>query len=80
MKNSLSFLISEGADYSDVTMMFSLTPNNERQCFNVPIINDTVFELNEYFNASLDAVGSLPPGASLDITEARVRIIDDEGT
>ena len=80
VKDSLLFVIAGGEDYSDITMMFSLTPNNGRECFNVSITNDNIFELNEYFNASLDAVGSLPPGASLGITEARVRIIDDEGT
>ena len=48
-------------------------------CFSVSITNDAVFELTEYFRASLDLVGSLPAGASLGITNARVRIIDNEG-
>ena len=60
-------------------MQFSLTPSNAFECFNVLINDDTIFELMEYFNASLDLNGLLPAGASLGITEARVRIDDNEG-
>ena len=79
VKDSLSFLFPEGEDYTDIAMAFSLTPNAERECFDVPINDDPVLELTEYFNASLDSNGPLPPAASLTITEARVRINDNDG-
>ena len=69
----------EGADYTDTAATFSLTPTAARECFDVPIIDDTVFELEEYFNASLESDGPLPAGASLGIIEARVRINDNDG-
>lgn len=68
-----------GDDYTDLFMSFSLTPSNPFMCFNVPINDDDIFELTEYFNASLDLDGSLPAGASLGITRARVQIEDDDG-
>ena len=76
---NLCFPFAVGVDYTDLFASFSLTPSNPIMCFSVPIINDTVFELTEYFSASLDLDGSLPGGASLGITAARVQIEDDEG-
>lgn len=60
---------------------FSLTPNNGRACFNVSINDDGIFELMEYFNASLDldVNATLPDGAAFGITRARVQIADNEG-
>ena len=75
----MCFLLSVDLDYTDLFMSFSLSPSTPFMCFSVSITNDAVFELTEYFRASLDLVGSLPAGASLGITDARVRIIDNEG-
>lgn len=76
----LSFLhFIEDEDYSAIVVPVSLTPMAARECFDVPINNDMIFELTEYFNVSLALEGTLPAAASLDITRARVHIIDDEG-
>lgn len=71
--------ISVGEDYEDRTESFSLSPTNSRQCFNVTIVDDDILEASEYFRATLVAVGDLPQNASLNITQARVDIDDNEG-
>lgn len=73
----LLFLV--GDDYFDVFETFTLTPSVTRQCFNVSINDDNIFELTEYFNASLDFNEPLPTGASPGITNAQVRLLDNEG-
>ena len=74
----LHFSSIVGEDFTDVAQSFLLTPSVPFECFDVPINDDDVFELSEYFNASLNLEGPLPVGASLGITEARVRIDDNE--
>ena len=73
------FLFSADFDFTDIFMSFSLTQTNGFECFDVPITDDLIFEVPEYFNASLDVDGELPGGASLGITQASVRIDDNEG-
>lgn len=71
-------MVSEGEDYDDLTENFSLTPTNSSQCFNITIIDDSILELTEYFRVTLEAVGDLPQNASLNCTQARVDIADNE--
>lgn len=66
-------------DYEDLIEEFSLSPTNDRQCFNVTIMDDDILEVSEFFRATLVAVGDLPQNASLNITQARVDIDDNEG-
>lgn len=73
------FVISVVDDYEDLMQPFSLSPTNDRRCFNVTIVDDDVLEVSEYFRATLVAVGDLPQNASLNITQARVDIGDNEG-
>ena len=65
-------------DFGSFTQEFTLTRNAPEQCFNVTIVDDSILEIQEYFRASITAVGELPQEASLGITEARVNIIDNE--
>ena len=65
-------------DFGSFTQEFTLTRNAPEQCFNVTIVDDSILEIQEYFRASITAVGELPQEAALGITEARVNIIDNE--
>lgn len=70
-------LVSE--DFSSFLDSVSLSPTNPRQCANIPIIDDLILEVTEYFSVDLTAVNVLPPRTTLDPTSARVRIIDNDG-
>ena len=58
---------------------FSLTQSVPRECFDIAIADDPVFEITEYFNASLNLIGVLPARTSVGITSARVRLLDNDG-
>ena len=73
----LSFFIAD-LDFGSLTLEFTLTRDAPERCFNVTIVDDGILEILEYFRASITAVGELPQNASLNITEARVNIIDNE--
>ena len=72
------FLNIADVDFGSFTQEFTLTRNAPEQCFNVTIVDDSILEIQEYFRASITAVGELPQNATLNITEARVNIIDNE--
>ena len=78
LQNQYIIFITVDQDFVDLSVSFSLTSTNPRQCFNVTINDDDVLEVTEYFRASLAEVGALPQNASLSLTTARVNIMDND--
>lgn len=66
------------SDYTDVNQTLLFTPGEDRtQCFDVPIINDSIYERSERFSLSLNPLES----AHIQLTNSSVivEILDDEG-
>ena len=74
----LQLLTTAPDDYASLTESFTLTPSDSRMCFNVSIVDDETLEVTEYFSATLEPFGMLPPAAELDITSTNVQIADNE--
>ena len=74
-KTNYCYAVNE--DFANTSVILRLTPSEPRQCSNISIIDDDVLEVVEYFSASINVVGDLPPATSLNITQATVQIFLD---
>ena len=76
-KHTIAHTDFSSGDYESVSMTLGpFTSQQPRQCFNVPIINDTFIELNETFTATL----TLIPASVTTITADRIIIDPPETT
>lgn len=63
-----------GSDYEDISpVTLSFSESITRQCFNICIINDDIFEKRESVLLFLSAIPEVR------VTQVTVNIIDDEG-
>ena len=62
-------------DYTGFTLTFLLTSTMTSACFNVTVVPDDLFEMDETF---LIELSSTDPSAVLNPDEARIRIVDDD--
>ena len=69
------FLITAGSDFTPVVTILTFTPEDERQCFQVPIFVDQLNEGKEDFIA---AITSVPDGV-IATQQAIVSILDTNG-
>ena len=76
-KHTIAHTDFPSGDYENVSMTLGpFTSQQPRQCFNVPIINDTFIESNETFTARL----TLIPASVTTITADRITIDPPETT
>ena len=67
-----------GSDYQAVTRTLTFQPNENRMCFNVPIMNDGLDEGTESFSAEIISVPS--SGVVIgDPERSIISITDDDG-
>ena len=73
--------MTDGADYVNFGVIsYIFSPSQSRFTVQVPLINDTVFELTERLSASLRFVGGeAPPRVTIDPGIAEIIILDDDG-
>ena len=72
-----------GSDYetvsSDITISLPRSNiNRVLQRISIPIINDNVFEDEEFFEAILETSGMVPDRVELTQTRATIRVLDDD--
>ena len=69
------------SDYQDIaTEVFTFTSSITNHRFNISIVDDTDYELTEYFQAGLRFVGDEePPRVMLEPALANITIFDDDG-
>ena len=68
-----------GEDYEPGPYTVIFPAGINRALFNVSIINDDIYEINETFDLVVN-ISSLPPSVTVgDINQARIIIIDDDG-
>lgn len=70
----VSFSVAD-SDYESIGVDLTFVPTDEGFCINIPIFNDTVFEVDEEFSVNL--INAHPEGEIIDDTTC-VKIIDDD--
>ena len=71
-------ITTDGSDYQPVTRTLTFQPNQNRMCFNIPILNDQLDEGTESFSVEIISVPS--SGVVLgDPERSTISIIDDDG-
>ena len=69
-----------GSDYQDTgSQVFVFNSSLTSYTFNVPIIDDIIFELTESFQAGLRFVGAAPQHLTLAPAQANIEIFDNDG-
>ena len=66
-------------DYLSLSQVLVFQPCDTRQCVNVSIVDDSVLEETEFFNATLASNAGLDPRITLNPVTAVVNILDNDG-
>ena len=69
----------DGSDYRGVIRTVTFGPNENRECFNVPILNDQLDEGTELFSAEISSVPSDRDVIVATPDSATISILDDDG-
>lgn len=77
-------IVTEDEDIGTIANTFVALPSfldgTLRQCFEIPITDDSIIERDELFRLSLERIPDLTPAnAVFVISETTVRIIDNDG-
>ena len=72
------YLIIASADYASIATNLRFGLNSRKQCGQIPVINDVVPEVQEWFRVML-AITTLSPGIILIPDSATIVINSDDG-
>jgi hypothetical protein len=77
---SVMLLISAGLDYNGTVapQVFIFSSHVETVTFQLPLINDSVYEISESLTASLSFPGPMPPQAFIGPDTANIYIMDED--
>ena len=74
------YIIADGNDYKNETLNVTIPAENFSVAFNISIIDDDIFEINESFTVTIDS-SSLPHGFIVPAEDCMmmITIVDDDG-